>query len=894
MAENIPLAEFDIDVSAVVKNLTQLRQQIDALKEAQREAKKQGDTNNDQYTANEAALKALTQEYRNNQNSLNAVIQTRALNAKSTAEAIDREELLNHALNTEAVTISSLRAQNKLLNQLRNETNLETAEGRAELERLNKQLDDNNDKIKANVDSLSQQKINVGNYTDSINEAVSGMNPFNQSITVFISNIQEAGGVTKFFGQGIRAVTTAIKGMTVATLSFLATPIGAVIGAIGLALGLVVTALTSTQEGMDKVTAVTRPLTAVMEVLLGIVQDLGLALIDAFSDPLTTLEKLYDFVEKRVTRQFEALKDIVQGLFTLDFDQMQKGFDDLGAMATETWGAIGEAVGAVTDKVAEGVRLGEELDRLSKEYEETQIRNATLIPMLNSQLREQNKIAEDTTKSTAEREEAARRTLELSKQINAAKKDELALELQIAENEAARNDTTRADQLEIEKIKGRIHDADAQSAELETTQQNKLNTIRKDALTQQEKAVDEQIKKQQELLALFEAEQGERARTLAEEIELAEQVSERKKEILQAELDANKISEEAYRTEILQLDQDLARQRAELAADNAMREVEAQRQAIALRRENEGFLSAELAKLKQDENNALLEQEKELARLRLEQGLINQQEFDDAVRELKEANRIANQEIDNEREAVAREEELELQAIRFENELARMQEQGATAFEMEQERINQQRQIQRQQADQDLADGLISEQLYTARVAQINKQAADAELANEKALAEQKLAITQNTLGAISSLIGKESAAGKAVAIAQSLINTYQGITAALAAPFPLSIPAVATAAATGFKAVKDIMSTDPMGGGEGISADLSATSKPQSVAGSVAASGNAVVQQQIENATNQAGLTDSVSQAVKQGAREGTQQGSQEGITNLSDNKAIQKSSTI
>lgn len=894
MAENIPLAEFDIDVSAVIKNLTQLRQQIDALKEAQREAKKQGETNNDQYTANEAALKALTQEYRNNQNSLNAVIQTRALNAKSTAEAIDREELLNHALNTEAVTISALRAQNKLLNQLRNETNLETAEGRAELARLNAQLDANNDKIKENVDSLSQQKINVGNYSDSIKDALGNLNPMNQSLGNYAQRVQEAGGVTKFFGQSIRSLTTAIKGMTVATLSFLATPIGAVIGAIGLALGLVVTALTSTQEGMDKVTAVTRPLTAVMEVLLGIVQDLGLALIDAFSDPLGTLEKLYDFIEKRVIRQFEALKDIVQGLFTLDFDQMQKGFNDLGAMATETWGAIGEAVGAVTDKVAEGVRLGQELDRLSKEYEETQIRNATLIPMLNAELREQNKIAEDTTKSTAEREEAARRTLELSRQINAAKKEELELELAIAENEAARNDTTRADQLEIEQIKGRIHDADAQSAELETTQQNKLNTIRKDALAQQQKAVDEQIKKQQELLALYEAEQGIRARTLAEEITLAEQVSERKKEILQAQLDNNKISEEAYRTEILKLDQDLARQRAELAADNAMREVEAQRRAIALRRENEGFLTEELAKLKQDENNRLLQQEQELARLRLEQGLINQQEFDDAVRELKETNRIANAEIDEEREAIAREEELELQAIRFENELARMEEQGATAFELEQERIRQQREIQRQQAEQDFADGLISEQLYAARVAQINKQAADAELANEEALAEQKLAITQNTLGVIASLIGKESAAGKAVAIAQSLINTYQGITAALAAPFPLSIPAVATATATGFKAVKDIMNTDPMGGGEGISADLSATSKPQSVAGSVAASGNAVVQQQIENATNQAGLTDSVSQAVKQGAREGTQQGSQEGITNLSDNKAIQKSSTI
>src|SRR5690606_31585839 len=121
----------------------------------------------------------------------------------------------------------------------------------------------------------------------------------------------------------------------------------------------------------------------------------------------------------------------------------------------------------------------------------------------------------------------------------------------------------------------------------------------------------------------------------------------------------------------------------------------------------------------------------------------------------------------------------------FEQELARLQEEGASKFEIEQERIRQQREIQTAEAEAARQQGLISEQLYQSKLNQINEQARRAELANEKALAEQKLSITQNILGQISSLIGKESAAGKAVAIAQSLINTYQGITSALKAPWP-------------------------------------------------------------------------------------------------------------
>ena len=101
--------------------------------------------------------------------------------------------------------------------------------------------------------------------------------------------------------------------------------------------------------------------------------------------------------------------------------------------------------------------------------------------------------------------------------------------------------------------------------------------------------------------------------------------------------------------------------------------------------------------------------------------------------------------------------------------------------------------------------------------------AAEVEIAKKTAAAKQALfAKTSETLSKGADLLGKNTAAGKAMAAAAALINTYQGITAELATktvtPFEigLKIANVAIIAATGFKAVQDIVSVQIPGGGGG------------------------------------------------------------------------------
>lgn len=103
----------------------------------------------------------------------------------------------------------------------------------------------------------------------------------------------------------------------------------------------------------------------------------------------------------------------------------------------------------------------------------------------------------------------------------------------------------------------------------------------------------------------------------------------------------------------------------------------------------------------------------------------------------------------------------------------------------------------------------------------------DTDLKNAEAVAQAKIKFQQdigNAMGALSDLIGKETAAGKALAVAQATINTWLGATEVLRAksvlPEPIGtiskIVNVAAIVASGIKSVKSILSTRVPGGGGG------------------------------------------------------------------------------
>jgi NAD(P)-dependent dehydrogenase (short-subunit alcohol dehydrogenase family) len=259
-----------------------------------------------------------------------------------------------------------------------------------------------------------------------------------------------------------------------------------------------------------------------------------------------------------------------------------------------------------------------------------------------------------------------------------------------------------------------------------------------------------------------------------------------------------KILDELDRNSKAQIDLDRERQIQQLGFESDVADQ---------RRDNQAKINEE-AKRKSDERLRIAEEEyKRLRELENQRGRSAEAEFDALLKleaDAKERNRVAGLT------------ELEQVQQKYDAQIEALKQAGISTVELEIEKAN---------AINDI-NLKIQEEEEKVRLA--NKEADEKELERKKLLKEQELALVGDTLGKISFLLGKNSKAGKAFAIAQALINTYQGITAELATkaltPYEIGLKVVNVAyiAKTGFDAVKKIASTSTSGsGGSGGSQSL-------------------------------------------------------------------------
>ena len=139
--------------------------------------------------------------------------------------------------------------------------------------------------------------------------------------------------------------------------------------------------------------------------------------------------------------------------------------------------------------------------------------------------------------------------------------------------------------------------------------------------------------------------------------------------------------------------------------------------------------------------------------------------------------------------------------------------------------------IRGQMASTDIA---IAGNTYKAK-----KEFSDKEIADTEAVTQARIISAQaigNAMGVLSDVIGRETAAGKAMGVAQALINTYIGASevikqkSTLPSPFDVitKVANVATILATGFSTVRQLTKVQVPGrgaGGGGASASMSSVS---------------------------------------------------------------------
>lgn len=293
------------------------------------------------------------------------------------------------------------------------------------------------------------------------------------------------------------ATNASSKSLQILKIALISTGIGAIV----VVLGTLITYLTSTQEGIDRVTAVTRPLQAVFQSLLGLFQNVGKALFDAFSDPKQLIKDLGQLVLDQLINRFNSFAVIVQGIIDMDFKKTADGFIQLGTGVENMTDKIQNAAKSTGEFFSEAAKRGAEIDRLQKDIEKGEINFIRRQAELAKIYKEQSEIAENIAAPEEERRKAAKlamdatdESLRLEKELIDMRKQKLTLEQQ-------NNDTLRegtGSQKEMAELDAEILAAETRASEARTTARSKLNAVNNQIAANAKKQHEERMKELEE------------------------------------------------------------------------------------------------------------------------------------------------------------------------------------------------------------------------------------------------------------------------------------------------------------------------------------------------------------------------------------------------------------
>lgn len=285
MAET-QILNLTVNVNDAVKNTKALAEEVEQLKAQTKQAKEETGELSEEYIQYNASLKSAQKELNASNRALGQLI------------ASEKEE---------AGTLDKLNAKNTQLRIERGKLNLETEEGIKRNIEINAELNKNNAFIKENSDQLKQQKLNVGNYTDSINEALGGLDGFSG---------------------GLVGVVQGLKASTAAALKFIATPIGAVLAAIAVVIGTLKAAFDRSLSSQEKLNEITGKLAIAFNLALDaiipfveFILDNALAALDKVGKAVSfVIDKLADWgiiseeTNEKVKKSFEETSAAVENL----------------------------------------------------------------------------------------------------------------------------------------------------------------------------------------------------------------------------------------------------------------------------------------------------------------------------------------------------------------------------------------------------------------------------------------------------------------------------------------------------------------------------------------------------------------------------------------------------
>ena len=835
--ERIKIAQVDIDVDALIEKSAEARKRLLEISNEMKSLKdtlNKGNISIDEYakrlTVLTAEQKVQSDELRVYDNLVKGHIETEAKKTQSNKKVSGSIKELGAAL-----------SQNKLIYQQLSEEEREAADVGGKLLAV---IQEQDKKYKELQKSIGNNQVDVGNYRQAILDAIgdnsdlgaslnsltNGFTTLKDKLALVKAPFENYVKYGKLSGPTMEQMSNATNKSATSLKILRGAVISTGIGALVVALGSLIAYFTSTQEGIDKVNKVLTPLKVLFQTLWGVVQNVGKALVEAFTHPKQLLLDLGKFMQEQIINRATAIIDAFKGLGNILTGNFKEGFKQVGDAALQAATGVKDVVGkvkeagkAVSDTIGEAIKRGQRIEEINQKLSASEADFIEQTAKLKQEFKEQNMIAEDTTKTFAEREEAARKSIEIQKKINKLATDRNDLEQELLNLKFASNDTSDADRAELAKKKAELAEQRTAMVEAVTTQNNKVNTIHKAAADEQAKQrkeasdkaiawLKQELEWQKEAIEDYVKTNSAVAKSMQERLNIEEKGMQDRLALLDKEKANGLIKQREYERQKRDIEQDYLKVRNELTIEAVQKEAEQYEMLNADKFDTEEALQEAIYQKKVE----ALEKEKQLKQEMHDWDYNAEEEHQEKLQELKADYQgklqglKAQQEKEDENNRNAQKEAEKAQRdFDFADKLMSLQEQGATELEIEAEQLRQKHEKEREELDESLDNNKISHEMYYNQLNLLIRKQAKEELDLKKKTEESKLALTQSVLGQIKGMTGEHTALSKAAAIAEATINTYLGVSKAISQGMPMGAVTAAITLAAGMANVQKIVSTE-------------------------------------------------------------------------------------
>lgn len=482
-------------------------------------------------------------------------------------------------------------------------------------------------------------------------------------------------------------------------------------------------------------------------------------------------------------------------------------------------GKVKEAGKAVSDTIGEAIKRGQRIEEIGVKLASSEADFVKQSEALKLEFAEQNQIARDTSKTISEREAAAKKSIEIQKQINKLVTERNNLEIERMELQQQSNDTSDAERADLERKKAENNKAKAEQIQSEIAQTKVLNSINKDREAKNKEAADkarklleEELKWQKEAIEDYVKTNSAVAKSMQERLDIEEKGMRDRLAILETEKTKGLIKQREYEKQKRDIEQDYLKVRNELTIEAVQKEAEQYEMLNADKFDTEEALQEAIYQKKVE----ALEKEKMLKQEARDWDYNAEEEHQEKLQELKadyqgklQELKVKQEKEDENNRNIQKAAEKAQRDFDFADKLMTLQEQGATEWEIQAEQLRQKHEKEREELNENLDNNKISHEMYYNQLNLLIRKQAKEELDLKKKTEESKLALTQSVLGQIKGMTGEHTALSKAAAIAEATINTYLGVSKAISMGMPMGAVPAAITLATGMANVQKIMSTE-------------------------------------------------------------------------------------